>query len=80
MTNGHQNEEAFPIPKLFHNADACVSPTAPSGARVPPGVNSLPSLNVQSARHGGTEMTSGSSRVSRLAAMYKGMIFIDSRR
>lgn len=72
LTNGHQTEEAFPIPKLFHNVDACLSPTAPSGARVPPGVNSLPSLNVQSTRHGGTDITSGSSRVSRLAAMYKG--------
>lgn len=76
MTNGHQTEEAFPIPKLFHNVDACLSPTAPSGARVPPGVNSLPSLNVQSTRHGGADITSGSSRVSRLAAMYKGMHFL----
>lgn len=66
LCNGHGSEEIFPLPKLHQNVDANV----PSEDVM---VSAPPSCIVPGSKEGGSSQVSGSNRVSRLAAMYKGM-------
>lgn len=65
LCNGHGSEELFQMPKLHQNVDAgiCTEDVL---------VSASPSCIVPGSKEDGSSHVSGSNRVSRLAAMYKG--------
>ena len=65
LCNGHGNEEAFPLPKLHQQQER----KHPPEGSVP---NTPPRSITPAAREPKSPNIGGSSRVSRLAAIYKG--------
>lgn len=67
LCNGHGNEEAFPLPKLHNQHPDRKIPHEGAVPSTPP-----PSSLTSEAKEPRSPHTPGSSRVSRLAAIYKG--------